>query len=339
MWFREGFGQSCGIFVDSGRCGGDKITSQRSEGKDDSLRVEIECRNREKTEKDLRILLSDKDSENVRLRAEINRLRSTLEKTDKLHSSQAEEVQTERQAVLAAASSSGSGSPDRRELHQLIAELAAKDAQVSRLEAELSSQAELASTREELRSKSEEVVRLKAQLDAQQQLVADLNGQLASLPDQLKKSEREVGRLADQVRTLTDEKRCAGVRTLTDEKRSLQQQLQEAAQAPAGPATSSGIDADMLAMMEGQLMNLSGIIRNKEGEMAGLMERKDLMAQMEAQRKQQELQLQPPVLSPKSASGASSHGALSPNSQKNGLGHNGAHKPYRSGLMSKPKFK
>eukprot|EP00195_Chlamydomonas_chlamydogama_P007175 CAMPEP_0202898908 /NCGR_PEP_ID=MMETSP1392-20130828/7304_1 /ASSEMBLY_ACC=CAM_ASM_000868 /TAXON_ID=225041 /ORGANISM="Chlamydomonas chlamydogama, Strain SAG 11-48b" /LENGTH=379 /DNA_ID=CAMNT_0049584973 /DNA_START=34 /DNA_END=1173 /DNA_ORIENTATION=+ len=229
------------------------------------------------TEHDLKSLLANKDAESARLRAEINRLRHAISQSEKLHSSQADEVKSlqdqlaqvqlvnkahERHAVLSAATASAD-SPPRAELHMLRAELDASKANVARLEAELSSQQAAAASRlsqlqdsfstkiAEMRAAHQqqlaELQKAGAGSQSAQQAdlarlrdqVSTLQGHNASLQQQLEQQQQQAVEAAARLKQQehAGEQLGAKVRELEATKRKLEQQLKQQQQQQQGAAS------------------------------------------------------------------------------------------------------
>ncbi|KAG2440958.1 hypothetical protein HXX76_003811 [Chlamydomonas incerta] len=145
-----------------GSAGADVLA--RARGALASARQELELHresaaSRAKTGQDWQALAADKETEVVRLRAEIGRMRQALSSTNTAHSSQAEEVMAlqaqldqalalnkaqQRQAVTAAGSAADGPSA---ELHRLRAELDAATGQLQRAESDLAAQQSAAAAR------------------------------------------------------------------------------------------------------------------------------------------------------------------------------------------------
>ncbi|GIL44585.1 hypothetical protein Vafri_2112 [Volvox africanus] len=113
---------------------------------------------RQKTGQDWQTIASERETEAIRLRAEINRMRQAIASSTQAHGSQAEEIASlqaqlqealainkaqQRQAVVTTSAVDGPNA----ELHRLRAELEGRTAQLQQMEAELANQTAVAATR------------------------------------------------------------------------------------------------------------------------------------------------------------------------------------------------
>ncbi|GAX83037.1 hypothetical protein CEUSTIGMA_g10463.t1 [Chlamydomonas eustigma] len=172
-------------------------------------------------EQDFKVLLQDKDSENVRLRAEINRLRQALNLSQTAQTAHDKELQSlqqqlqavntlnkahERQSVLSAANAA-TGSP-RAETVRLQAELEGQMALVSRLEAELSSHQSSAAARISELQESFTVKIQGMRQSHQEQLAArerDASSREASFQEKISTLTLQLGGKMAQIAHLEDE--------------------------------------------------------------------------------------------------------------------------------------